>query len=87
MPKADDKMTAHREALKATYRTYANDFLTISAFADWLEVSEADARALVDMGRKYQSEDAAHARDDGAITEYYRDRAASGLGTHNGKTR
>ena len=54
----DDQMTAHREVLKATYRTYANDFLTVAAFAEWLGVPKADAAALVDMGRRYQNEDA-----------------------------
>ena len=58
MTKSDDKMTAHREVLKATFRVWRNDFLTIAAFADWLGVDDDDARALVDMGRKYQDADA-----------------------------
>ena len=62
MSTADDKMTAHREVLKATYRTFANDFLTVGAFADWLGVADADAQVLIDMGRRYQNEDATVAK-------------------------
>lgn len=63
----DDQMTAHREVLKATYRTFANDFLTTARFAEWLGLDETDARALVDIGRKYQDRDAACSADRSAI--------------------
>jgi hypothetical protein len=42
---------AHREVLKATYLTYVNDFISIEAFAEWLNVTPGDAAALIYLGR------------------------------------
>lgn len=49
---------AHREVLKATYLTYVNDFISIEAFAEWLNVTPGDAAALIYLGKTMHNEDA-----------------------------
>lgn len=48
-----------REHLKAFYRTYRNEYLSIGVYADHLHMSEEHVAVLVDMGRELHEEDAA----------------------------
>jgi hypothetical protein len=53
---------AHREVLKATYLAYVNDFLTLGAFAEWLDIDPSYAAVLVAAGRELHEEDAVRER-------------------------
>jgi len=55
--KHDDQNCAHREVLKSTYRTYVNDFITTSAFAEWLGIPKPFAVELIRIGKVLSEED------------------------------
>lgn len=47
-----------KERLIQYYLDWYNNFISIKYFAEWHGVDEDDARALLDMGRKYHNEKA-----------------------------
>jgi hypothetical protein len=48
----------YRTVIKTLYLTWVNDFLTISRFAEYHEMTEAEAATIITMGRRYHNEDA-----------------------------
>lgn len=50
MNKPTNKPTPH-----AAFREWFNDFLTVSAFAEWHGMEEEEARRLIEEGRKIEA--------------------------------
>jgi glycogen debranching enzyme len=48
----------NNQSLAELFRLWKNDFLTVSRFAEYLNIDEQDARVLIDMGRKYHNQGA-----------------------------
>ena len=55
-------MTTIKNTLADFYLEYLNDWLTVSAFAEWHELTEAQASELLTMGRLFHEERAANAK-------------------------
>ena len=49
MNKQTNKPTPHE-----AFREWFNDFLTVSAFAEWYGIEEKEARRLIEEGRKVE---------------------------------
>lgn len=49
-------MSPYKIVLADLYLTWFNDFLTVPAFASYLETSEENAQAIIDLGRQYHEE-------------------------------
>lgn len=45
-----------RKNLIDVYLDWVNNFITIPAFADYYGVSESEAKAIIDLGRKLHDE-------------------------------
>ena len=46
----------YKTILANLYLEYVNDFLTIERFAEYLDVSVTQCRAMVDLGREFHNE-------------------------------
>ena len=45
-----------KNQLADLYLEYINDFLTIERFAEYLDISVVQCRALIDIGREFHNE-------------------------------
>jgi hypothetical protein len=55
--------------VKKMYLDYVNNFLSVSRFAEYYNISERQANSIIESGRKYLKEDGYYA--DGGVTENY----------------
>ena len=58
-------MTANKY-FRAAFLDYFNNYLTIEKYAEDNEISTADAKNLIDAGRKYHEKHVKHCREAGA---------------------
>lgn len=58
-----------KEDVKKMYLDYKNNFLSVSRFAEYYNISETQANSIINQGRKYAKEDGYYAS--GGVTENY----------------